>query len=310
MRIVNYFGGNVREILSNVNEKDFLDIEEIRIRVDKPLIVKSRGGEFFLDRNGGLLKEKTDAIISLSDINLCLEILSGYSLFALEEEIKQGYFTLPGGHRIGVAGRVFSSGGRVLAIRNISSLNIRIAHEIKGCGERLFEYIKNGNDIYNTLIVSGPGGGKTTLLRDFIRIISNGLSDFSGKKVGVVDERSEIAGAFLGVPQQEVGIRTDVLDGCPKAEGMLMLIRTMSPEVIAVDEIGRREDVNAIEEIMNSGVSLLATVHGRDIDDIREKPVLSTLIERNTFGRYIVLESGKTGKISGVFNEKFKAVTR
>ena len=152
-------------------------------------------------------------------------------------------------------------------------------------------FIVENGEVCHTLIISPPCCGKTTLLRDVIRQISNGNAWCEGKNVGVVDERSEIGGAYQGVPQNDLGIRTDLLDCCPKAEGMMMLIRSMSPEVVAVDEIGTGEDIRAIESVVNCGCKLLATVHGNSMEDMKQKPLLNRLVESHVFERYIVLDA-------------------
>ncbi len=159
--------------------------------------------------------------------------------------------------------------------------------------------------MWHTLIVSPPRCGKTTLLRDIIRQLSTGSQGHGGVTVGVVDERSELGACYQGVPQNDLGIRTDILDCCPKARGMMMLIRTMSPQVIAVDEIGGREDMEAIEYVMNCGCRLAATVHGSSMDDIRQKPFLGEMVKAGMFQRYIVLSGkGQAGRVQEIFDSK------
>jgi stage III sporulation protein AA len=162
-----------------------------------------------------------------------------------------------------------------------------------------------GDDCYHTLIISPPRCGKTTLLRDVIRQLSDGNEKRPGITVGVVDERSEIGACYMGIPQNELGIRTDVLDCCPKAKGMLMLIRSMSPRVIAVDEVGSVEDINAIEYVMNCGCKLIATVHGNSIEDIKNKPILGKLVEERLFERYVLLNNHDgVGHLEEIYDEK------
>ena len=200
---------------------------------------------------------------------------------------------------------------RVKNIQYISSLNIRISHEVIGCADALMPYITVNRQICHTLIISPPCCGKTTLIRDLIRQISDGNQYLRGCSVGVVDERSELGGCYLGIAQNHLGTRTDVLDCCPKAEGMIMLIRSMAPQVIAVDEIGTIEDIHAIEYAMQCGCRMIASVHGLNMDEASKKPVLGTLIRRRMFQRYVVLgnENGP-GEILGIYDERGSVLCR
>lgn len=285
--------------------KNLSDVQEIRLRAGKPLIVVYDGSEYFLGINSGLTHNIKKAYrTSLSDLREAMDYISSYSRYAFEEELRQGYITVQGGHRIGVAGKILWENGRVKNMSNISFLNIRVAHQAVGCSEIIMPYIRHENGIYNTLLISPPRCGKTTLLRDIIRILSDGDEYNRGFTVGVVDERSELGACYKGCPQNDLGCRADVLDGCPKAEGMMMLVRSMAPEIIAVDEIGSNEDASAVDYVINCGIGVIATVHGIDIDDIRNKPVLGNLVKGYAFKRYILLEAGKIGKISQIFDER------
>ena len=282
----------IRNILI-ISKVDLNDIQEIKIRIGKPIMVLSDKGEV-------IVRELSEE----ADIREMLEYISNYSLYAYEEEMRQGFITIEGGHRIGLCGQTIIENGQIKNLRYISSINIRIAHEVLGCSDEVIPYLIENGNILHTLIISPPRCGKTTLLRDIIRQISDGNAWVRGVTVGVVDERSEIGGCYKGVPQNQLGIRTDILDGCPKAEGMLMLIRSMGPEVIAVDEIGTKEDVHAIDYAMHCGCKMIATVHGKSLDEIREKPELGRLVKDHRFERYIVLGNKRgVGSVEGIYDE-------
>ena len=281
-------------------------IYEIRLRVNAPLIVIYQGKEYFLTLEGELTREEAKAYhVQTEDLKEMLEYISGYSLYAFEEEIRQGFLTIVGGHRVGIAGKTILDGNKIKSLKYISYINLRLSHQIKGCASPILPYIIKNRQICHTLIISPPRCGKTTLLRDLIRQVSNGNRYMPGVSVGVVDERSEIAGSYQGIPQNDLGIRTDVLDCCPKAEGMMMLIRSRSPEVVAVDELGDYADIHAIESVIHCGCKLFATVHGSSIEDIKRKPLLQRLMQEKVFERYIVLyKKDCAGQIKAIYDER------
>lgn len=301
--LLRLFSANIRKILKNA---EFMteDLQEIRLRTGAPLLVLCQDQEYFLTPDG----ERTDAWekgypVSATDIRDTMDYIGSFSLYAYEDELRQGFLTVEGGHRVGIAGKTVTEGEKVRGISHISCINVRIAHEKKGCADGVMPYLREEGKFLHTLIVSAPGCGKTTMLRDIIRQLSDGDGSHPGLTVGVVDERSEIAGCYLGVAQNDVGIRTDVLDCCPKAEGMMMLIRAMSPDVVAVDEIGTGEDIRAIEAVVNCGCKLLATVHGNSMEDMKQKPLLNRLVEAHVFERYIVLDARpKAGSVQAIFD--------
>lgn len=279
------FPVQIRSAMQGKNWQEGL--EEIRVRVGQPL-------EFCFDSGNCYLLP--DIRIHMTDIAEMLNYISNYSLYAYQEELRQGYITIEGGHRIGLAGGAVMEGGAVTGVRHISFLNVRVAHERRGCGEELLPYLRNHSGIYHTLIISEPGAGKTTLLRDCIRLLSDGDETHPGMKVCVVDERQEIAASHLGVPQNDLGARTDVLDGCTKDQGMRMLIRSMSPQILAVDELGGRDDFLAVEQAIYSGSHILGTIHAGNVRELCEKQGLKHLIEREVFGRYVWIERLPDGR--------------
>lgn len=271
---------------------DFSCLQEIRLRIGKPLTVLYKGKEKFLTK------------VEQEDLRETLEYISNYSLYAYENELRQGFITIEGGHRVGMAGKVVLEEGKIKSLKYISSINIRVAHEVKGCADKIFPYITKERQICHTLIISPPRCGKTTLLRDMIRQISDGNRWVKGVPVGVVDERSELGGCYMGTAQNDLGIRTDILDCCPKADGMLMLIRSMAPQVIAVDEIGAREEICAIEYALHCGCKMLATAHGVSMEEMKKKPFFEQMIREKRFERYIVLgNEHHMGEILGIYDE-------
>jgi len=274
-----------REIKNQLNAFNFKNIQEIRIRAEKPIIVKEGSNEVI-----------TNYMATLEDISSVVKRMSSYSIYAYDDEIKQGYITIKGGHRVGICGKCVLDGEKVKTIKYPASLNIRICREVEGCSNKILPYVLKSSMVENTIIISPPNCGKTTLLRDIAKNLSNGIKrlNLRGVKVCVIDERSEIASCVNGVPQLNIGLRTDVLDSCPKSQGIMMAIRSMSPEVIVCDEIGSREDIESIIKAMNSGVKLITTVHGYDVEDIYEREVFKEAIENKVFQKAIVL-SGRKG---------------
>ncbi len=261
MEMVRYLPMEQRK---NIDRDTIENAEEIRLRVGQPLEIVM-----------GDAKIQRYAVVTRMQMRECLNYLTGYSPYAMEEEMRQGFFTIEGGHRVGISGRASchrEAGGTVTdCVSDISAVNIRVAHEVRGCAANLIPWMRCGEGWYHTILFSGPGVGKTSYLRDLIRILSSGEGLHRGYKVGVVDERSEIAACHRGVPQNDLGERCDVLDNCPKSVGMRMLLRSMSPEMIVVDELGENADLEAVREAMHSGVYVLGTVHAGNIEEAQRK---------------------------------------
>lgn len=259
-------------------------VTEIRIRSKSNILVICSKYEF----KTGI--EATPKII--------LEILlnvSKKSIYAIQRDINNGFVVIRGGHRIGICGEVVYQDGKIKNIKNICSLNIRIARQIYGCADSVLPLIICNGIFQNTLIVSEPGCGKTTLLRDIIRQVSNGVETLglSPQNVSLIDERGELASCFEGVPSLDVGKRTDVMSNVEKASGISMVIRSMAPDIVATDEIGSKEDIEAINTALLSGVKVLFTMHGKGIDSITKNENMKELIDKKAFSKIIILSSGK-----------------
>ena len=266
-------------------------LQEIRLRAGRPVILHSGGREHFLTAQGEPTGSLSQAYCAAErELEEILEHICHYSPYAFEEELRRGFVTVAGGHRVGGAGQaVLEPDGRIRTFKNISYLNVRVSHEVKGAADGVLPDMYGGGSLKSALIISPPGCGKTTLLRDLVRQISDGNVYGPGMTVGVVDERSELAGSFLGKAQNDMGIRTDVLDGCPKELGMLLLLRSMSPQVIAIDELGGDGELAALRQAAVCGCKVLATVHGEDRQDVEYRFGMAADLWERLFDRFLVL---------------------
>lgn len=282
---------------------DWERLQEIRIRVNCPLMVRYR------EREQAVLPYHT---VKPEEIEETMRLVSGHSLYAFAEEIRQGFLTLPGGHRLGICGLAVTEREEVVGFRQITFLALRLAHQVPGCADGLTEQLTEEGRFCHTLILSPPGCGKTTLLRDLIRQLSNGTAEQEGRTVAVVDERMELSGSWRGIPQNDLGVRTDILSGCPKAEGISMLLRTMTPEILAVDELGAPRDIEAAQRALYCGCSLLATAHADSFAQAAAAPGIGSLIKAGVFERYIILErkNGKSGHIRSLLGPAGEPVTQ
>lgn len=281
--ILRYFSNVIYENLSNIFKQNPIiwdKLQEIRIRVGRPIILKLREQDIMLEY-----------IVSQSEILQILERLCENSIYAYKNQICEGFITVKGGHRVGVTGSCVIEDSKIKNLKYISSLNFRIAREIINCSTNILREIidRKNETIYNTIIVAPPGMGKTTILRDAIRNLSNGIKEinFRGMNCGVVDERGEIAACYKGIPQNDIGIRTDVIENVSKDKGIHMLIRSMAPQIIACDEIGSEEDLLAIKYALNSGVKGIFTMHGKNIEDVKNNKGVYNLIENKNVEKVI-----------------------
>lgn len=296
-QVLKILAKNIR-LLIEKEKLEFHKLQEIHLRIGKELYVVYENKEKFLGEYG------ERHITTKDEVRETMEYISQYSIYAYEQQIRQGFITVEGGHRAGISGQVVQNGGQIKTISHVSSINVRVAHQIKGCADKVFPYVAENGQLLHTLVISPPGCGKTTLIRDMIRQISDGNKYIKGITVGVVDERSELAACYQGNPQNDLGMRTDVLDCCPKAEGILLLIRSMSPKVIAVDEVGTEEDFKSLRYALTCGCRLLASVHGKDLEEVSKKPFFGQMIQGQWFERYIVLSTKKPGDVSEIYDKR------
>lgn len=279
-----YFPKHIKEALeNNISEEEVNIIEEIRIRINLPIIVKLAEKEKIIDYK-----------VSTEDINYIFQKICENSIYAYQNQIANGFVTIKGGNRVGIVGTAVVQNGKVTNLNYVSGLNFRIAQEIIGCSNKIMSNIIRGETIYNTLIIAMPGMGKTTLLRDIIRNLSNGFTDdntkIKGQNISVIDERGEISATYRGGSQNDLGIRTDVLNDIPKAIGMKMAIRSMAPQIIAADEIGSVDDVNAIQYAICCGIKGIFTAHGNSVEDVKKNTELKSLIDNKIFEKFIIIK--------------------
>lgn len=286
-----YLPLEITHLLQQADKAVLRNLIEIRLRANRQLQLVLPNCNYVVQEHGKLNSDfQAGYICSEADVMHTIQAMSKNSFYALEQELRQGYITLEGGHRVGIAGQAILNDGNLKAIKNISSLNIRISREVKNCAMTILSYLIDCNNrIFSTLIVAPPRSGKTTLLRDIVRNLGSQKMNFRGVQVAVVDERSEITACKNGIPTLDIGECVDVLDGCPKSTGILMLIRSMAPDVIITDELGRKEDVTALSEALNAGVSVIASVHGESIEAVQNRPYVKRLIEEKYFDRYVIL---------------------
>lgn len=277
--------GALRQRVLALPERERSEIEELRLRVGRPLFVVSPEGE----------KPLADTYVTPDTLNTVLELASASSVHTVMEQIKKGFVAVRGGHRLGLCGTGVVERGELVNLRELSSLSVRIAREFKGLAGPVLPNLWGEAGLESALILSPPGGGKTTLLRDLIRAVSAG-EGCPARRVGVVDERGELAAVAEGTPTMDLGPRSDVMDGCPKTIGLTALLRGMNPQVLAVDEITDPRDVEAVLQAVGCGVTLMATAHGGGLSDLKRRPVYRELMARRVFGRLVLIQNGPEGR--------------
>ena len=275
-------------------------LQEIRLRCNRPLYLIYDGFE----------QVRSEFVVTRADVEQIFQWLCGYGAYAYQEEMAKGYITVQGGHRVGIGGQVVLDGsGRVMRMKYISSLLIRVSHNVTGIAEKLMGKIYECGYLQNTLILSPPGCGKTTLLRDLVRQVSNGNLRTPGLNVSLVDEREELAAVYMGEPTLDVGKRTDVISGCEKAAAMEMCLRALGPQVLAVDEIYSEKDLRALKRLHGCGCVILATHHAYSFDEFKKKPFGYEVMEQKIFKRFVLLGK-QNGKYSiwGVVDDQGESI--
>ena len=296
--ILTNFNPFIRTALMKIPDKIKNNIQEICIRINSSIIIFTQNKSYFVGKNGEITPEDPKSLlISQNDILETMKILCNFSIYSYQNQIKEGFITLKGGHRVGISGTAVINNNEIINISDISSINFRISREVLGCSDRIFD--KFGLDIGGTLIIGPPSSGKTTILRDMARRLSTSFEADKLIKVSIIDERREIAASYQGVPQRDIGF-SDVLSGFPKAEGIIRAIRTLSPKIIICDEIGGVEDAEAIKKSLNSGVGIIASIHAKSTDEMANSFRIKNILSSGAIKRAVLLDSNP-GKIKGMF---------
>lgn len=292
-------------ILTGIKNINLSQLSEIRLRVGAPIMVNVSGENKFLTLSGAEKNHENAIICKNSTIDYVLQVASNQSLYTINDQLIQGYITVKGGIRIGVAGEVVTVNGTIKTIKNITSLNIRVPHEIKNCSLNAYLYLTKGNFPLNTLVLSPAGAGKTTFIRDFAYQISK-----RNKKINIliVDERSEITGISNGIMNLNTG-NVDVICNSKKKFAFENGIRSLKPDVIITDELNLTNDLIAIENAISSGVKVIATIHASNINDLKNKFGFCELLSKKLFERFVVLsENSGPGTLEGVYNDSLSCI--
>jgi len=271
---------------------------ELRIGEGRPMLAMDCRRDYYITLEGRTTVAPTSALLlEPEECRQFMDYITKFSAYAYVDELRNGFLTLKGGYRVGIAGKTVVNGGSIAGFGCCTSFCIRIPREVRGIATDLSQRIRNGGSFLNTLIVSPPGMGKTTLLRDLARQLGTDGPGRPGLRISIIDERSEISGGY-GAHRFDIGAKTDVLDGCPKSQGIVLALRSLNPQVIMTDEIGRAEDAAALQDAMNCGVGIVATAHGGSMQDILMRPAMRAMAEGGLFRLFVVI--GGSRGIGGV----------
>lgn len=276
-----YLPNRLKKLALSLPEEQRALAEEFRLRAGQPMTVLLPTGEVPLE-----------VFVEPEELETLCDLATEFSRYAAAETLREGYLPVRGGFRVGLCGTAVMKDGANTNLKSFSSAVIRIAREKLGIADPLALQLFRDGDFASTLILSPPGGGKTTLLRDLVRRLSEGIGEYGPRRVSLIDERGEVAVLYRGEPQMNVGPHTDVLDACPKALGIPMVLRAMNPQIIAVDEITIREDLKAISMAAGCGVKLLATIHAGSVEELKQKPLYAQLLEDRVFRLAVCIVGG------------------
>lgn len=300
--------------LKNISNDLKIKSQEIRLRINSPIMIICNNKSYFIDFEGNTFnslgaKNKLFTVTP-DELNRTFEKICNYSIYSFENEIKNGFITVTGGHRVGISGEAVVFNDKITGIKNISSLNIRIAREFVGCSESIFENIKDKKG--GVLIVGPPSSGKTTFLRDLaLEFSTSHLLNFP--RVSIIDERCEISAFSKNEFHMNIGL-CDVLSSIPKAEGILQSVRCLSPEIIIVDEIGTKEEAKAVSEAFNCGVRIISSMHSATVQELLNKPQAQILLSSKAFETIVVLGSlfsePKIYKVSDIYDKNNRIYNR
>lgn len=306
-----YLPSQLKNLLRRLPEQLQGSVREICLRAERPLVVSTFGGEYFADSAGGFhrLLPASPLIVSRDELSECVRILTEYSLHSYVQEINAGFITVRGGHRAGVSGSCVTDGERIVSVGNLSSVNLRVARQVKGCAVSLVRELYRER-VGSTLIVGPPASGKTTLLRDMARCLANGEPGYY-TRLSLIDERGELAAVSRGVPQNDVGVLTDVFDGYRKGEGMAIAIRSMSPAALILDEIATEADADSIRQSLNAGVAVIVSTHAATLEELCRKRHIRSLLSEGAFANVVLLKSAaEPCRVERIIRPKFLSSER